>query len=154
MLPLLILSGLLVGIGGSTERRAAQQSVTPQEALVLGIIDFGAERNKDVLAAPSTARVREDFKITITTFGGGCERAGQTGVVMTASGASVMVYDLTAATHPGVICTAVIKRLPHQVTLRFEKPGEALIRIWGRRVGPETPPLGVPVVLEHPVTVE
>lgn len=65
-----------------------------------------------------------------------------------------MVYDFTEATHPGVVCIAVIKRLPHTVTLRFEKPGEAVIRVWGRRVGPETPPLGVPTVLEHPITIK
>jgi hypothetical protein len=153
MLPLLLLSVLLVGVA-SGGRLPAEHPTAPQEALVLGIIDFGAERNKEVLAAPSTAQVGEDFKITITTFGGGCERAAQAGVVMTASGASVMIYDLTAATHSGIICTAVIKLLRHQVTLRFEKPGEALIRIWGRRVGPETPPFGVPVVIEHPISVE
>jgi len=43
-------------------------------------------------------------------------------------------------------CTGVIKRLPHTVTLRFERPGEALIRIWGRRIGVDTPPLGAPTV--------
>jgi hypothetical protein len=65
-----------------------------------------------------------------------------------------MVYDLTTATQPDVACTAVLKRLPHTATLRFTQPGEALIRIWGRRVGPETPPDGVPVVLEHRVIVQ
>ena len=89
-----------------------------------------------MLKAPKTVRAGEDFKITITTFGGGCDREGGTSVVITTTGASVMVYDFTAATHPGIICTAIIKRLPHTVILRLEKPGEALIRVWGRRVGP------------------
>jgi predicted RNA-binding protein with TRAM domain len=126
---------------------------TPQEARVPGIVDFGGEGTKGVLSAPETVRVGEAFKMTITTFGSGCEREGDTNVVMTATGAVVMVYDFTAATHPGVICTAVIKRMPHTVTLRFEKPGEALIQIWGRRAGPQTPPFGLPAVLEHRVTI-
>ena len=41
MLPLLILSGLLVGIG-TTDHLSAEDSVAPQEALVPGIIDFGS----------------------------------------------------------------------------------------------------------------
>jgi len=98
--------------------------------------------------------VRENFQVTINTFGGGCEREGDTSVIMSATGATLIVYDITAATRPDVICTAVVKRLPHIVALRFEKPGEALIRVWGRRVGPETPPLGVPFVLEHRVTIK
>jgi hypothetical protein len=124
-----------------------------QEARVPGIIDFGTDGTKDVLSAPTSARVGEDFRIKITTFGGGCEREGDTSVVVLSTGAAVVVYDLTTATHPRVICTAVIKRMPHTVTLRFEKPGKALIQIWGRRVGPETPPFGVPTVLEHRVTI-
>ena len=125
-----------------------------QEAVVLGIIDFGNEGSKNVVTAPSTVAVGEEFKITITTFGSGCEREGTSSTIITATGASIMVYDITAAIRPGVICAAVIKRLPHEVILRFDKPGQGVIRVWGRRVGPDTPPVGVPVVLEHPVTIK
>ncbi len=136
---------------------AATAKPTPratEEAVVLGIIDFGKEGSKNVVTAPTTVGVGEEFKITITTFGGGCERAGTSSTIITATGASIMVYDVTSATHPGVICTAEIKRLPHSLSLRFEKPGQALIRVWGRRVGPDTPPFGVPAILEHRVTIE
>jgi len=51
-------------------------------------------------------------------------------------------------------CTGMIKRPPHTATLRFEKPGEALIQIWGRRIGVDTPPLGAPTVIEHCVMVQ
>jgi hypothetical protein len=40
------------------------------------------------------------------------------------------------------------------LSLRFEKPGQALIRVWGRRVGPDTPPFGVPAILEHRLTIK
>jgi hypothetical protein len=146
---------LLLFFGLGVAGVSMSQTIAPApEARLLGIVDFGSERTKDVVTAPDAVRVNEDFKVTITTFGGGYERMGETSVVITATGASVMVYDFTEATHPGVVCIAVIKRLPHTVTLRFEKPGEAVIRVWGRRVGPETPPLGVPTVLEHPITIK
>jgi len=65
-----------------------------------------------------------------------------------------MVYDFTTATQPEVACTTMLKRLPHTATLRFSTPGEALIQVWGRRVGSETPRAGVPSVLEQRVRVE
>jgi hypothetical protein len=130
------------------------QPPNPQQARVPGIIYFGTDGKKDVLSAPTRVGVGEDFEIKITTFGGGCDREGDTTVIILASGAAVMVYDLTVATHPRVICPAVVKRMPHTVTLRFEKPGEALIQIWGRRVSPEAPLFGVPAVLEHRVTIK
>jgi hypothetical protein len=125
-----------------------------EEAVIPGIIDFGEEGSKNVVTAPSNVKVAEDFKITVTTFGGGCEREGTTSMIKTATGADIIVYDVTAATRPGVICTAEIKRLPHKLTLRFDKPGQALIRVWGRRVGPDTPPFGMPAILEHPLMIQ
>jgi len=132
----------------------ATQRPPTQEARTLGVIDFGDDRTKDVVSAPNTVRVHEDFEVKITTFGGGCDREGDNGVIINQTGAMVMVYDFTTATRPDVICLAVVKRLPHTVKLRFEKPGEALIRIWGRRIGAETPPLGAPTVIEHRVMVK
>ncbi|HEX7226416.1 MAG TPA: hypothetical protein VF353_01475, partial [Candidatus Binatia bacterium] len=101
---------------------AKPEARATQEAVVLGIIDFGKEGSKNVVTAPSTVAVGEEFKITITTFGGGCEREGTSSTIITGTGASIMVYDITSATHPGVICTAEIKRLPHILSLRFDKP--------------------------------
>lgn len=132
----------------------ATQRPPTQEARTLGVIDFGDDRTRDVVSAPNTVRVHEEFPVKITTYGGGCDREGDNGVIVTRTGATVMVYDFTAATRPDVICAAVFKRLPHTVTLRFERPGEALIRIWGRRIGVDTPPLGAPTVLEHRVMVK
>lgn len=135
-----------------------QASATPRsslpEARIPGLIDNGRERTSDVISAPATVRAGEGFEVTITTFGGGCEREGETSVILTGSGATLMVYDFTTATHPGVVCTMIFKRLPHRVTLNFSEPGEKIIRVWGRRVGSETPPIGVPTVLEQRVLVE
>jgi predicted RNA-binding protein with TRAM domain len=131
-----------------------QPEASRQEARILGIIDFHADGTQGVLTAPATVQAGEEFQVTITTFGGGCEREGDTSVVITETAANVMVYDFTTATRPDVACTAILKRLPHTVTLSFTTPGEALIRVWGRRVGPETPPMGVPTILEQRVMVQ
>ncbi|HEX4947892.1 MAG TPA: hypothetical protein VFZ34_14565 [Blastocatellia bacterium] len=128
-------------------------STQPQEARILGLLDFN-EPEGDVITLPKTVRVSEDFQVMITTYGGGCERAGDTGVVLSQTGATIMVYDFTVATHPGVACTMVFKRLPHTVTLRFTEPGEKVIQVWGRRAGGATTPLGTPVLLERKVTVQ
>jgi hypothetical protein len=132
------------------QRQATPQYAPPQEARVLGLLDESAN---DTLVAPDTVLAGEDFQVTITTTGSGCERAADTGVIVSEDGAAVMVYDFTKATHPGVACTMILKRLRHKVTLRFTKRGRALIRVWGRRVGSDTPLGGAPTVLERRVTV-
>jgi hypothetical protein len=131
----------------------AASASTASEAVVPGIIHFGDERSQGVLTAPNSAEVRKDYRLVINTFGSGCESVGTASIIFSATGANVFVYDVTTATRADVICTAEVKRMTHRVILRFQKPGEALLRIWGRRVGPETPPLGVPFVLEHRVSI-
>jgi hypothetical protein len=133
---------------------SAVAASAPDEALVPGIIASPGAALPDVVSAPERVRVREDFGIRITTFGGGCEREGPTSVVLSETGAEVMVYDVTRATHPDIVCAAVIRRLPHTVTLRFEKPGQALIRVWGRSAASAASPFGEPIVLEHRIAVE
>ena len=46
------------------------------------------------------------------------------------------------------------KRQPHTATLRFPKPGLAVIHVWGRRIGSNTLPGGVPTVIERRVTIK
>ena len=119
-------------------------------ARIPGILQFHDEPTTGVLTAPETARVGEEFQVTITTFGGGCEEAGDAGLVLGERNATIHVGDFTSATRPGVVCTAILKRLPHTLTLRFTEPGEAVVRVWGRQVGRYTPAGGSPVVLEYP----
>jgi hypothetical protein len=150
-----MLLGMTLGqrICSQSASNTGAQSPPLQEARIPGIIDYSDDRSKDVLTAPSVARAGEDFQMTINTFGSGCERGGDTEIIAWESGANVIVYDFTAATRPGIVCTTILKRLPHTITMRFMQPGEALIRVWGRRVGADTPPFGIPLVLEHRVMV-
>ncbi len=140
---------------GGTLTFARQSDTEPAAGARLpAIIDFHADGSEGVLTAPDTVAVGEDFEITVSTFGGGCESAGDTAVVIGAAGADVFVYDFTTATSPDVACEAILHRLTHTATLRFDQPGEMVIRVWGRQVGPETPAQGVPTVIEHTVTVQ
>ena len=156
MKPILLILLLLLFQQKPPANQASEnrQSTNLPEARILAVIDYSDERTKDVITAPATVRVGEDFQITITTSGGGCERAGDTGVLITENSATVMVYDFTTATRPGVACTMIFKQMPHVVSLRFTRPGEAVIQVWGRRIGKDTPPMGVPTVLERRVMVK
>ena len=131
---------------------AAQRGAT-QEARIPGLINMAPEARREVISAPSSVAAGETFEITVTTSGGGCERQGEASVVLGQSEANVMIYDHTVATLPNVACTMIYKTMPHTAKLKFTKSGEGLIRVWGRRVGADTPHFGVPAVLEHRITV-
>ena len=132
---------------------SAQAGPNPQERRVAGIVDYYDSGTQGVITAPERVRAGEEFQVTITTFGGGCERAGEAEVSMAGNTADVEVYDYTVA-GPAVTCTAELKRMPRTVTLSFPTPGEGLIRVTGIRVGQGTPPEGEPTVLETRLTVE
>jgi hypothetical protein len=125
---------------------------TGQAQRVPGILNF--QNTQDPIVAPTTAQVNVPFQMTITTYGSGCEEKGDEGVIITDTGASVFLYDFTTATRPGVVCTTILKRFQHTVTLSFPTPGEKVIRVWGRGETPGAPPTGAPVILEHRVFVQ
>jgi len=116
------------------------------EARVLGIIDYNGT-SQNVITAPSSVKPGKEFDVQIRTQGGGCEREGDTTVVLMPAGASITVYDFTTATKPGVACTMIMKTFTHTVTMKFDQPGEMLLRVWGRAIASDTPPDGAPVVV-------
>lgn len=132
---------------------SANPSPGPDERQITGIIDYYDDRSAGVITAPQTVRAGEAFEVTITTFGGGCERAGGADVKVEGTTATIAVYDFTVA-GPAVSCIAELKRLPRTVTLRFDQPGAAVIRVEGQRVGQDAPAEGVATTLEQPITVQ
>ena len=131
----------------------AKTSAPANEARVIGIIDYNGQ-SQNVITAPSTVKPGKEFDVKITTQGGGCEREGDTSVVMMQNGASITVYDFTTATGPGVVCTMIMKTFTQTATLKFDQPGEILLRVWGRAIASDTPPDGAPVVVEKKIKVE
>jgi hypothetical protein len=124
-----------------------------KEARVLGIIDYNGQ-SQNVITAPNSVKPGKEFEVKIATQSGGCEREGDTSVVLMQNGASITLYDFTTATQPGVACAMILKTFTHTVTLKFDQPGEMLLRVWGRAIGADTPPDGQPVVVEKKITVE
>ena len=111
--------------------------IGPTEERVLGILQYRYESTRDVIEAPTWGRAGEHVVVTIRSFGRGCERAGGAGVLLDREAASmtasIMVYDFTTATRPNVVCPMILQRLVHPVVVRFDAPGRAAIRVWGRR---------------------
>src|SRR5262245_17321175 len=124
-----------------------------KEARVLGIIDYNGQ-SQNVITVPHGVKAGKEFEVKITTQGGGCEREGDTSVVMMQTGASITIYDFTTATQPTTPCTKILKTFTHTATLKFDQPGEMLLRVWGRAIAADTPPDGAPVVVEKKIKVE
>src|SRR5262245_25219481 len=99
-----------------------------------GTIEFETATGKESkLLAPALAQAGRDFKVTIYTYGGGSESQGDEEVTVSENTATVKVYDFTTATSSSSLCTLQLKLFPHTVTLRFAKPGEAIIKVVGQR---------------------
>jgi hypothetical protein len=137
---------LAVAVAACTGLPGAQE---PDERNV-GIIRLYQTDPPAALVVPDTVRAGVDFQVAATTLVGGCERAGETEVEVRDRLATVTPYDYTART---ASCTDILRFLPHAATLRFASPGEAVVRLQGRRVGPDTPRGGVAVTVEKRVVV-
>ena len=99
----------------------AQQPVGSQR--VLGLL---LQANEGVIVAPDKVRVGQEFPVSITTVGGGCDEEGDNGVIHGDGGASIYVYDFSAANQPNIVCPAIIKQFRHDVILSFAQPGQAV----------------------------
>ncbi len=122
-------------------------------AMVPGVIGFDSEDLSDAVKAPETVKANEEFQIMVNTSGNGCFSKGETSVVMGSDmTVDVFVYDFTVATRPGTVCTLILKNFSHTAALKFEKTGEAVIRVWGRKQGGSSP-FGEPVVIEKRIRV-
>lgn len=118
-----------------------------------GVFSFDENASGQIVRVPESVRPGQEFQVVITTVGGGCEEQGDQGVVLGMRSAEIHVYDFTTATRPDTVCTAIIKRFEHTVTLNFPEPGVYALHVWGRQTGRYYPNGGAPVVLTVPVTV-
>lgn len=114
------------GIAGLTERweRRPAYLVDDQEARVV---------------VPAQVNAGADFQVNITTYGGGCQRQGETEVSVSqpTRTADVTPYDETNVA--AEVCTQELKMFSHTATVRFEQPGTALVRVHGRRLQDRAP---------------
>lgn len=137
--------------GGVSTSAPPEGPLRPDESRVPGMLAEPAEATP--VLAPSSVSVGERFTVEITTTGSGCDRLGDTGVLLGERDAVIYVYDFTSANRPGVACTMIFKHLRREVPLTFSQPGEAVIRVWGRRSTPDGTPGGEPFLVERRVQV-
>jgi hypothetical protein len=91
------------------------------------------------VGVPAQVNAGADFQVNVTTYGGGCERQGETEVSVSqpARTADVTPYDETNVAAEA--CTQELKMFSHTATVRFEQPGTAVVRVHGRRLQDRAP---------------
>jgi hypothetical protein len=100
------------------------------------------------VTVPATAHAGEPFTVHVVTWGGGCTAKSDTDVSVSGRTADVRPYDVTVS-DPAVVCPEILRSLPHDVTVRFDTPGTATVRVHGRRA-----PGSATVVLTRTVDVQ
>jgi hypothetical protein len=102
------------------------------EHRVIGVIDE-AGTSLDALVVPDTVRAGVPFTITVSTFGSSCLRPDGANAQVSGQMASVTPYDV--APPSGLACPADFRSFPRVVTLAFNTPGTATVRLHGRGFG-------------------
>lgn len=82
------------------------------------------------IAVPDSVALGEDFKVKITTYGGGCLEKGDSEVERSGLEVSIRPYDLDTS-GPEYPCTADRALYTHTVELRFAEAGEAQLHLFG-----------------------
>lgn len=83
------------------------------------------------IATPPTVRVGEPFTLIVRSYGSGsCTRAD--GERVERSGGATHVTPLDWEAPAGTPCTRDLRYFAHEVTLRFDEPGDARIVIHAR----------------------
>lgn len=79
---------------------------------------------------PDTVAAGEAFTATVRTYGGGCNKKGDTKVEVNDLHATVTPFDVRIESN---VCTDILKVFQHTATLRFEKAGTAGVVVQGRK---------------------
>jgi hypothetical protein len=114
------------GITGLTEQWE------PQPAYVMD-----AETARVVV--PARVNAGADFQVNVTTYGGGCHRQGETEVSVSQGARMAEVSPYDEVNVAAGVCTQELKMFSHTVTVRFDQPGTALVRVHGRRLQDKAP---------------
>ena len=111
-----------------------------------GILEPGWSRRLDLVTEgtpPMTSLIAPDvvtrgipFQITASSFGSSsCTRADGYDVTSSQVSFEVRLYDESAP--PAAACTADFRSFPRTLTVQFDQPGTAVIRVSGRGNGDE-----------------
>lgn len=108
----------------------------PDETRVIGTVWF--YQQDVVIVVPDTVQAGVAFPVTVHTYGGGCERIGETEAYVDGSSAVVFPFDYTyQGSEYG--CTDVLKVFRHETTVSFTQPGSARVEVHGRAFPEDEP---------------
>jgi hypothetical protein len=132
---LILISALLAGAACSAGENFLP---VPQPGRHLGIVEWSASNVQTfadpamgVITVPDTVTAGQPFQVTITTTGpNGCWREDGAEKAVQGNLATITPFDRVQ----GEVCTQATVSLPRSVEVRFDVPGEATIRAYGRRV--------------------
>jgi hypothetical protein len=133
---LIALSALLMGTAACDMPATFEPG--PEARRHVGIVEWSrsdvqtfADPALGALTAPDTVTAGQPFQVTVTTVGpNSCWRVAQTELAMQPSLATITPFDRVI----DGICAQALVSLPHTVQVRFDVPGEATLRAYGRRV--------------------
>lgn len=160
-LPLLIVALLLSGCDafGSGDD-------DPEPIVEVGVIAWDAEARAagpeasilpdgfTVLDAPDEVQAGTAFEVTVTTLAlNGCYERDREEIEQQDTVIEITPYDRDPSAGSGDSCPDVVGALDSTVELQFNTPGEAIIRLNGRRVLGQDPSDSESAVIEHEVTV-
>lgn len=111
---------------------AAACSPTGTDDLVQDLAFIEMEGQPAQVSVPATARVEEAITVSVKTYGGGCTEMGETQVTVNGSVANVTPLDREPTGDVG--CPRIVREFTHEARVTFETPGEAEVRVHGRRM--------------------
>ena len=107
---------------------ACYSSLEVREQRVVGVVSFHSE--PIVIDLPDSVTLDVPFLVEVTTYGGGCERIGET-EVRVETGAVVIPFDYTSA-GPGIVCTDQLKLFRHEAMVTLDRAGQGTVTVRGR----------------------
>lgn len=108
--------------------------IGPDWRAEVGTIRLGGPQPVPALVVRDTVDAGEAFTARVATFGStGCIRPAGAEVEAEGNTAEITPYDMVAP--EGTVCTRDLRAFPREVTLKFDAPGEAIIRVRGRGPG-------------------
>jgi hypothetical protein len=156
---------LLAAFGLFLTLSACDDATGPARGTNRGILEFSAgtastaaqtsvpETLSGSIEAPDTVQAGESFPVTVRTVGlDGCWEPVMEDVSVSGLVADVIPFD-SAEAPEGAACTAALELLDHGFSLTFDEPGEATIRVEGRRVVGRDFEEVEPISMEEQVTV-
>lgn len=116
---------------------SACTSITePEETRVVGSVWF--YQQPVVVVVPDTVDAGVPFTVRVHTYGGGCERKGETEAYVRGDSAIVFPFDYTYQGEE-YGCEDILKVFEHATTLTFADRGTARVEVHGRAF-PENEP--------------